>query len=261
LIHQKDLTKIFKNAYNLFVNDIQDIFSNIQSFIQTLTNPNNIKAKEIISDKNEKHFLILFSANSELFILDAITGEKKFERKFPNFSLLNIKIPNNMNSFNFENKRHYYEIDNNVHNAVVNLELKHIDNKSEELLFIQINLKDFTYQEIDINLKNYFSMESLANSINKNLNESKNFNEVIEVSIPIPTNDLAEEDSLHKRKFNLNEKIILNFNQNQNTLYGMKMNIKENNKVNMKPLWNFNLNNHKLINYQLAKVPENIHTV
>jgi len=134
-----------------------------------------------------------------------------------------------------------------------------LQNKTDELLIFQINLKDFSYQEIDFNLKTYFSLETLGEKINRELN-NKNFKEVIEFSLP---NSMNEIDSNHK-KINIHGKIILNYNHSQNSLYAMKINCdstSNENKNTINPIWNFRLNNHKLIDYKLAKVPENVYTV
>lgn len=239
-----------KNAYNLFLSDTKDVYFNIKNTIENYINPNNIKTEEIIVSKNEKVFLILFSANSELYILDAITGEKKFEKKFPNFTLYNIRSQSNPNIFNY----HFKSGQNEIDNPIVNFELKNTSNKNvNDLLLIQINLQDFSYQEIDFNLKSSFSLDDLTSKINKELNQ-KNFKESIEFELPSKSSNNLEKNDLKG-------KIILTYNENQNTLYGMKVFCDSTDTNVLKPIWNFKLGNHKLIQYKLANVPENIHTV
>lgn len=241
---------------------MQDIYLNLKNSIESLINPSNKKTKEFIASKNEKHFLILFSENSELFILDAITGEKKFEKKFQNFNLFNIKTHLNSNPLqSAESKQSFKEIEN----PLVTFELKNSESKSEsDLLLIQINLQDFSYQEIDFNLKHYFSLDTLANKINKELNQ-KDFKEIIEFKSFFNT-DITSSSNLEANassKKELNGKIILTFNENQNTLYGFKISSDSNNdeKNALKPIWNFRLNKHRLVQHKLASVPENIHSV
>jgi hypothetical protein len=227
----------------------------MKNSITSLINPKNQKSEEIITSKNEKHFLILFSANSELFILDAITGEKKYEKKFPNFSLVNIITKLNSNPLKTESKQNIKEIEN----PIVNFELKNIANKSDnEILLIQINLQDFSYQEIDFNLNNTFSIEDLTSKINSELSH-KDFKETIEFDFPSSINSSLEENDRSKK--DLIGKIILTYNENQNTLFGMKVSSDTKDKNILNPFWNFILNNHKLMQYKLANVPENVHTV
>ena len=227
----------------------------MKNSITSLINPKNQKSEEIITSKNEKHFLILFSANSELFILDAITGEKKYEKKFPNFSLVNIITTLNSNSLKTESKKNIKDIEN----PIVNFELKNIANKNDnEILLIQINLQDFSYQEIDFNLNNTFSIEDLTSKINSELSH-KDFKETIEFDFPSSSNSSLEENDRSKK--DLNGKIILTYNENQNTLFGMKVSSDAKDKNILNPIWNFILNNHKLMQYKLANVPENVHTV
>jgi len=200
--------------------------------------------------------LILFSKNSELFILDAITGEKKFEKKFQNFELINIRTQSNSNPLIAESKQSFKEIEN----PLVTFELKNSQSKSDsDLLLIQVNLQDFSYQELDFNLKHFASLESIANKINKELSQ-KDFKEVIEFESPF--NSESNLEAKHKSKDELNGKILLAYNENKNTLYSFKVySDSQHHSTALKPIWNFRLNNHKLLQYKLANVPGNIHTV
>ena len=155
-----------------------------------------------------------------------IRCNKKFEKTFSNYSLVNIRNSNDLNILNANSKKDYQEIDNDQNAAFINIELKNSDNNNEDVLIIQINLKDFSYQEVDFNLKNYFSFDALASKINKNLND-KDFKETIEFNLP-SENNYSENNHISKRKTSLENKLILNFNEKQNTLFGMKISSKPN---------------------------------
>lgn len=263
MIHHKDFTKILKNTYNLLINDIQDIYTNIKSSIENVINLRTLGNKENITTKNEKHFIVLYTSNSQLFILDAVTGEKKFEKSFLNYSFISLKTPNvNFNTNTNNNNKNYHELDSNIIQPYITVELRASEYKSpnDDSLVIQINLKDFSYQEIDLNLKNNFSFDSLLNKVNENFNSNIDSTPKEAVVFTLP--GLENPEAIPNRN-KLENKIILNMNEKLNTIFGLKIN-KIKSKQNLyivKPHWNFKLNNHKLLDYKIARVPENIYTV
>ncbi len=103
-------------------------------------------------------------------------------------------------------------------------------------------------------------MENFNEKILRNLLNNNNSNELIEkVDFNfnnINNNSLNNFNSIE----NYNNKIILNFNEKTNSLFGSKISTNNNNNNNsINLIWNYSLKKNKLINFKLAYVPTNIH--
>ena len=175
MLHQKEFSKVFSNFYNLFINDLNDAFNSVKSTIENISSAirefTSSTPSEILLNKKEKHFLILYTANYELFILDAVTGEKKFDKQFPNYIVNHIKPPNEKQ----DNSNFYLNIELKPDSSILN---------NEDLLIIQINLLNFSYQEIEFGKKSKFSFEVLSDKIN-NFLLSNSDTEKVKLNLPI----------------------------------------------------------------------------
>ena len=243
MLHQKEFSKVFSNFYNLFINDLNDAFNSVKSTIENISSAirefTSSTPSEILLNKKEKHFLILYTANYELFILDAVTGEKKFDKQFPNYIVNHIKPPNEKQ----DNSNFYLNIELKPDSSILN---------NEDLLIIQINLLNFSYQEIEFGKKSKFSFEVLSDKIN-NFLLSNSDTEKVKLNLPIDQSTFIEQKSFEN-------KIIVNYNTKLNSLFGLIISGNSTDSINknLKPIWNLNLHNHTLVDYKISTIPENI---
>ena len=246
LFNQKDLSNIIRNFVHIIITDIIeitnslknsiiDIYNTIQdkNFINNLKDFNN-QSIDILTKETVTQSLFLYTNNNELYVLNGINGEIKFNKKFDN-NLVLYKI----------NKKYANE---KVIEKLSELQIELLFNVKENnnTIVYEYNLIKNTLSLNDEYKNDNYSFNQAISSFEMKLVQSHNKISYINLS-----KQLNNENKKHL--LNLNNKITIE--KYGNTIYGFKYSLNSKNEMIMNII--YNLKFEDIINYSFPEISKN----